>query len=66
MYQDIYLTLLQCKHCQGETFIKQVELDHGDWIASCSKCGAQNILAVTLINQVPVLAPPIRVIGLRA
>jgi len=66
MYQDIYLTLLKCKHCRVSTFIKQVELDHGDWIAICRECGAQNILAVTLINKVPVLAPPIRVAGLRA
>jgi hypothetical protein len=26
MPQDIYLTLLQCKHCQADTFIKQAEL----------------------------------------
>ena len=66
MPQEIYLTLLQCKHCQASTFIKQVELDHGDWIAICSECGAQNILAVTIINKVSVLAPPLRVVGVRS
>ena len=65
MPQDIYLTLLQCKRCRVPTFIKQVELDRGDWIAICSECGAQNILAVTLINKVPVLAPPLQVVGVR-
>ena len=49
------MTLLQCTRCRVSTFIKQVELDHGDWIAVCSECGAQNILALMLINKVPVL-----------
>lgn len=66
MHPDIYLTLLQCKHCQVSTFIKQVEFDHGDWIAICSDCGAQNILAVTIINKVQVLAPALRVVGVRS
>lgn len=65
MPQDIYLTLLQCKHCQVSTFIKQVEFDRGDWIAACFNCGAQNILAFTLINKVPVLTPSLQIIGVR-
>jgi hypothetical protein len=59
------MTLLQCKRCRVSTFIKQVELDHGDWIAVCSECGAQNILALMLINKVPVLAPPLQVVGVK-
>lgn len=65
MSEDIYLTMLECKRCQASTFIKQVELDHGDWIAVCSECGAQNILAVLLINNVRVLAPPLQVVGVK-
>lgn len=65
MQPDIFLTLLQCKNCQAATFIKEVELDHGDWIAICHECGAQNILAFTVINKRRVLAPSLKVVGVK-
>jgi DNA-directed RNA polymerase subunit RPC12/RpoP len=48
------MPMLQCKKCYTQIFETNIEQQQGDWIITCSQCGAKNIIAPVLINKVAV------------
>lgn len=66
MHQNFYLTQLVCRHCHAESFVTQIERDHGDWIATCPVCNAAHIVALPRVKNVAVLIPALPITGLRS
>ena len=65
MQPNAYLTQIRCQRCQAESFVTHIEHDRSDWIAACTHCGAENIVALARIKNVAVVSPALQVIGLR-
>ena len=63
--QNFFLTQLQCQRCRAESFVTQIELDQGDWIATCPVCQAAHIVALPRIKNVAVLLPALPISGWR-
>jgi len=54
-----------CANCGVTNFaqINQAIKDKGDWVLCCSRCGAVNILAATVVDLLSF--PTLKVIGYR-
>jgi DNA-directed RNA polymerase subunit RPC12/RpoP len=52
--------MFTCLNCRVTSFV-QLEYDTGDWIVRCRDCGAKNLVATVLLNDVPV--PTVRIVA---
>jgi len=55
--------MFQCSRCHKPCFIRRIEKDAGDYVATCSVCGAKNILNIIQLDKV--LVPTIEIDGWR-
>jgi hypothetical protein len=51
--------MLHCKKCHIQIFESNMDHHQGDWIITCSICGAKNIIAPVLINKVAIEMLPV-------